>query len=208
MAKDMPPLVVHLDLGEFLELNTVIEHKASGIIRPGDAFHKDPGRDGKILKVVEKFFQPLAAAVSIKLGDGTGSDRLLKAAFAWGNDPEIGGMSAQGLSRSKLDKFSKMAADTGKPVTGYAFEGVIGNWILDYLGSEPVQVNNIFGTVIAHELGHQLGLDHAKAADDIMFVFSGESRGNQINWLRLGERNALKFTDPQIKKMQTLLATP
>lgn len=208
MAKDLPPLVVHLDLGEFLELNEVVQHAASGIIGRGDVFHKDPGRDGKILKVVEKMFQPLAAALTIKLGDGTGSDRFLKAAFAWGNDPEIGGMSAQGVSRSKLDKFSRMAADTGKPVTGYVFEGVIGNWILDYLGSKPVDVNNIFGTVIAHELGHQLGLDHENKADDVMFVFSGEARGKQINWLRLGERNALKFTDPQIKTMQTLLATP
>ncbi len=179
-----------------------------GLIKRGDVFHKDPGRDGKILKVVEKMFQPLAASLTIKLGDGTGSNRFLKATFAWGNDPEIGGMSAQGLSRSKLDKFSRMAADTGKPVTGYVFEGVIGNWILEYLGSEPMNVNNIFGTVIAHELGHQLGLDHQKTADDVMFVFSGEARGKQINWLRLGERNALKFTDPQIKTMQTLLATP
>jgi hypothetical protein len=208
MAKDLPPLVIHLDLAEFIELNEVIEHASSGIIARGDAFHKDPGRDAKILKVIEKLFAPLGTAVTIKLGDGTGSDRLLKAAFAWGSDPEIGGMSAQGLSRTKLDKFSRMAADTGKPVTGYVFEGVIGNWILDYLGAKPVDVNSIFATVIAHELGHQLGLDHVKASDDVMFVFSGEPRGKQIDWLRRGERGGLAFSDAQIKAMQTLLATP
>jgi Matrixin len=178
MAKDLPPLVIHLDLGEFLELNTVVEHASSGLIARGDVFNKDPGRDGKILKVVEQFFQPLAGSLTIKLGDGTGSDRFLKATFAWGNNPEIGGMSAQGLTRSKLGKFSRRAADTGKPVTGYVFEGVIGNWIMDYLGSKPVNVDNIFGTVIAHELGHQLGLDHEKASDNVMFVFTEESRAS------------------------------
>jgi len=208
MAKDLPSLVIHLDLGEFLELNEVIEQASSGLIARGDVFNKDPGRDGKILSVVQQFFQPLADSVTIKLGDGTGSDRFLMATFAWGNNPEIGGMSAQGLTRSKLGKFSRRAVDTSKPVTGYVFEGVIGNWIMDYLGSKPVQVNNIFATAIAHELGHQLGLDHEKTSDNIMFVFTEESRANQINWLRLGERNALKFTDAQIKTMQKLLATP
>jgi hypothetical protein len=71
-----------------------------------------------------------------------------------------------------------------------------------------VTIENILGTVIAHELGHQLGLDHEKAADDIMFVFSEEPRGKQINWLRLAERDGLSFSAAQIKKMQTLLATP
>jgi len=208
MAKDLPPLVIHLDLNELLELNQVLEQASSGLIARGEVISKDPSRDSKILKVVVDLFQPLAAELTIKLGDGTGSDRFLKAAYAWGLDPEIGGMSAQGVTRSKLEKFSRMAADTGKPVTGYIFEGVIANWIMDYLGSKPVSVNNIFGTTIAHELGHQLGLGHEKGAGDIMFVFDGESRGNQINWLRSAERDALSFTDAQIKKMQSLLSTP
>ena len=66
----------------------------------------------------------------------------------------------------------------------------------------------LFAGVISHELGHQLGLSHEKSPNDFMFVFSGQSRGDQIKWLNGIERNSLSFTKPQVKIMKAVLKTP
>ena len=202
------PLIVHLDLSELAELNTVLEHARSGMIARGAAFDKNPKRVQKILALVQGLFKPLGASVQIKLGNGTGSQRFLMAAFAWGHDPDVGGVSAQGLSRSKLGKFNKMTADQSKPVTGYIFEGVIGNWMVDYLGGKAANLNHVFATICAHELGHQLGLGHETSQNDIMFEFGGRTRGHKMTWLQKAERLSLQFSKPQIVTMQKLLATP
>ena len=50
-----------------------------------------------------------------------------------------------------------MKGDANKGVTAYVFEGAIGIVIMDYFGGKA-NVENIFATAIAHELGHNLGL--------------------------------------------------
>lgn len=67
---------------------------------------------------------------------------------------------------------------------------------------------NIFASVIVHEMGHQLGLDHEKSVGDLMFGFGDGSRAERAMWLNSCARNALSFTKKQISVMQTLLATP
>ena len=201
-----PPLEVHLDLNELVELNEVIEHGRSGLFKKGKAFANDPKRPQKVLAIVASIFSPLGKAIHICLGSGTKSDRLLKAAFSWGMDPDIGGVSAKGISRTKLGNFNRMGDDQGKPVTAYIFEGVIGNWIVEYLGGKCGNIDNLFAAIIAHELGHQLGLDHSDSIQNVMFNFRDGSRAERIKWLQSCEKNELKFDPNQINIMKSLLA--
>ena len=114
--KTFPPLEVRLDLTELVELNEVIEHGRSGLMKKGNAFANDPKRLQKVLGIVTSLFSPLGKAIHICLGSGTKSDRFLKAAFSWGMDPDIGGVSAKGISRTKLGNFNRMGEDQGKSV--------------------------------------------------------------------------------------------
>ena len=203
----LPPLAIHLDLAEIVELNEIVEHARSGIIARGSGFARDQKRPQKVLAIVTSLFGPLGKRVAIHLGSGSKSQRFLKAAFAWGHDPDIGGVSAKGITRTRLGKFNRMGADQSKPVTGYIFEGVIGNWMIEYLGGKA-DINNLLGTIIAHELGHQLGLGHTKLAQDIMFGFGDGSRTGRTKWLQLAQKKALKFSQPQIATMKSLLSKP
>jgi hypothetical protein len=203
--KTFPPLEVHLDLIELVELNEVIEHGRSGLIKKGKAFANDPKRPQMVLAIVASLFSPLGKAIHICLGSGAKSDRFLKAAFSWGMDPDIGGASAKGISRSKLGNFNRMGDDQGKPVTAYIFEGVIGNWIVEYLGGKCSNVANLFAAITAHELGHQLGLDHIQSIQNVMFNFRDGSRADRTKWLQSCEKNELTFEPNQINAMKTLL---
>ena len=207
-AKTLPPLKVHLDLAELVELNEVIEHGRSGLIKKGKAFANDPKRPQKVLAIVTILFNPLGKVIHICLGSGAKSDRFLKAAFSWGMDPDIGGVSAKGISRSKLGNFNRMGDDQGQPVTAYIFEGVIGNWVVEYLGGKCSNVANLFAAITAHELGHQLGLDHSKSIQNVMFNFRDGSRAERTKWLQTCEKNELKFDPNQINTMKSLLVRP
>jgi hypothetical protein len=123
-------------------------------------------------------------------------------------DPDIGGVSAKGISRSKLGNFNRMGDDQGKPVTAYIFEGVIGNWIVEYLGGKCSNIDNLFAAIISHELGHQLGLDHSNSIQNVMFNFRDGSKTERIKWLQSCEKNALKFDPNQINIMKSLLVRP
>jgi hypothetical protein len=186
----------------------VLQHKGSGVIARGATFAEDKDRPGKILGLVRELFQPLGGDVTIKLGDGAGSDRFLKADFAWGSDPDIGGVSAQGLGRTRLGPFNRRSTDQNKPVTGYVFEGVIGGWIMDILGPVKVSLNNIFATFICHELGHQLGLGHESGPDNIMFVWADMGLAERQTYLRLANDVKLRFTEAQVKVMRETIAKP
>jgi hypothetical protein len=207
-AMGVEPLEIHLELSELMELNEVLEHAKSGIIKKGSPFAKDTKRPEKILNILKVIFRPLGTAISIRFGSGKPGHRFLKAAFAWGVDPDIGGVSAMGITRSKLGRFNRRGEDAGSPVTGYVFEGPIGNWIIEYLGGKSSSIENLFATVIAHELGHQLGLSHAKSPDDLMFGFGDGNREQRIKWLGLAQKRGLDFRPEQVGAMKGLLAKP
>jgi hypothetical protein len=206
--KALPPLEIHLDLTELIELNVVVEHGRSGLIKKGQAFATDSKRPQKVLEIVSGLFSPLGTAIHICLGSGAKSDRFLKAAFSWGMDPDIGGVSAKGVSRTKLGNFNRMGDDQAKPVTAYIFEGVIGNWVVEYLGGKCSNIDNLFAAVIAHELGHQLGLDHNKAIGNIMFNFRDGSKTDRTKWLQSCEKKGVQFDQDQITTMQNLVMKP
>lgn len=202
------PLSIHLDLAELTALEQVMQHGASGLIGRGDVFSSDSGRPAKLCDAVRALFAPLGDAVTIRIGDGTGSDRFLKADFAWNGDPDIGGVSAQGLGRTKLGPFNRRAVDANRPVTGYIFEGAIGSWIVDLLGGASISATNVFASFIAHELGHQLGLGHVTAKDDVMFVWAGQSLADRKQYLRLANDVRLTFTPAEVATMKATLAKP
>lgn len=202
------PFVIHLELAELEALDQVLQDRASGLIRKGQPLQPDAGRPAAICAAVRAIFSPLGHSVMIRLGDGTASNRFLKASFAWGADPDIGGVSAKGLGRGTLGPFTRMAADANRPVTGYIFEGVIGSWIADLIGWEKVSASNVFATFIAHELGHQLGLDHAEARDDIMFVWADTPVADRKQYLRLANDVRLSFTRRQVETMGETLRRP
>jgi len=202
------PFEIHLELSELVELNEVLQHSKSELIARGKGFARDPQRPQKVLSLVQGLFSPLGDGVRIRLGSAQPSHRFLKAAFAWGGDPDVGGVSAQGITRSRLGKFNRMGADQGQPVTGYIFEGVIGNWIVEYLGGTATDINSLFAVIIAHELGHQLGLGHTNSPADMLFAFGEGSRQERIKWLEQAQKRALKFSRPQVATMQVLLSKP
>ncbi|WP_291297521.1 matrixin family metalloprotease [Elioraea sp.] len=202
------PLYIHLDLAELAALEQVMQDRASGLIVRGPVFSSDLGRPAKLCEAVRALFAPLGDAVFIRLGDGTGSDRFLKADFAWNADPDIGGVSAEGLGRTKLGPFNRRAADANRPVTGYIFEGVIGSWIGELLGGATISATNVFACFIAHELGHQLGVGHVQAKDDIMFAWKGQTLADRKQYLRLANDVRLGFTPAQVATMKATIAKP
>ncbi len=204
----LPPFLIHLSLAELAKLEVVEQHGRSGLIRRGAVFNTDPKRPRNVLTIVQAHFAGLGKGVMIRAGSGGGSDRFLKADFAWGQDPDVGGVSAQGITRTKLGRFNKKGADQGLPVTGYVFEGVIGRWIVDYMGGAGVNVDCLFATVVAHELGHQLGLPHEPLVTDLMFGFGGGGKKDRVAWLWGASKGTLVFSKTQVGTMRGLLAKP
>jgi hypothetical protein len=204
LAGSLPPLVIHLDLGELIELNEVVQHQKSGLIKKGQGFAKDPARPAKVLGGVTRLFKGLGNAVRVSLGDGSGSQRFLKAAFTWGMDPDVGGVSAKGISRTKMGPFNRMGDDQSRPVTAYVFEGVVGNWVVEYLGGS-CNIDNLLATVVAHELGHQLGLDHSQSTGNTMFNFRDASTADRRRWLETGSKATATFDAGQVRVMLQLL---
>jgi hypothetical protein len=177
------------------------------MVAKGSVFHRDSKRPDRILALVRKRFA-LVKGLKIEAGSGAGSDRYLIARFAWGGDPDVGGVSAQGFSRSKMGSFNQMGADHGSKVTAYVFEGVVGRWISDYLGSVKVNVDNLFAWVCCHELGHNLGLKHHSSNTNVMYTFSGKGKSVTKSFLTAVSQGGTSFTLEQIQTMQALLSRP
>lgn len=228
--KGRSPFVIELDLNELITLEDVGEGKVPirGTLRSADVFVKagvlvtDKDRPKRILAIVQKLFSPLKGEVSIQLDTPGKSDRLLKARFGWPvmdssgkpkvskrhgpmYDPGFVGAGARGFARSRLEKFKPVKGDEKQGVTAYVFEGAIAVLIKDYFPGK-VNVDNIFATSIAHELGHNLGLPHGASPSDIMFVFAGRSEADRKKWLFAAEKNLLKFdAKTQVPKMRNTI---
>ena len=227
-----PSLLIHLDLKDLIEIDQPMQGKVqrSGLLGKVDVFvkgavlQKDIDRPKKILTIVQKIFAPLANVIKIELDTPEGSDRLLRVHFGWplvnkAGKPQVStkhgqfynpsyvGAGAIGRSRTRLDKFKPAKGDANKGVTAYVFEGAIGVVIMDFFGGK-VNVDNLFATAIAHELGHNLGLTHSQSPSDMMFVYAGKSEKDQKRWMIAAEKNALKFNAQQITSIRKLVRTP
>ena len=57
-----------------------------------------------------------------------------------------------------------------------------------------MNIDCLFATVVAHELGHQLGLYHDKAATDLMFGFGAGGKKDRVAWLWGVSKGTLVFS--------------
>ena len=207
---DATPFLIHLDLSELVELNTVLEDRNSGLLKAGPVFNTNEDRPSEVLELVRGLFFGLSQQLRVELGSGAGAGRFLRALFLWGPDEgEMAGASAQGLTRTTLStKWQLKDAERDRNVTAYIFEGAIGNFIETHLAGVPVNVSNIFAVFAAHELGHNLGLTHELAPNDIMFVYDDRPATDQKQWLEAASAGKLRFTGEQVVTMLKLLERP
>jgi hypothetical protein len=54
-------LDIALSLEGLISLENVTQHEASGLIKPGPIFHRDPGRPVKVLNLVRNKFAAVSA---------------------------------------------------------------------------------------------------------------------------------------------------
>jgi matrixin len=203
-----PQFVAQLDLDELIELNNILEDATSGLIKPGPGFARDPARPQRILALVRDFFARLSSQIRIDLGTGVGAARFLKARFTWSMDKELAGVAALGQSRTQMGSFSLADPIRDKNVTAYIFEGAIADYLITHLGSKPVNAENVFAAFAAHELGHNLGLEHADSPEDVMFVYNMQPADMQKHWLEAAATGKLEFKGWQVMKMSLMLDKP
>ena len=215
MAK---PLQVHLDLRELvtIERPALIGSRTSGRtygITKGPKFNTDKLRPGRILVVVKSKYQGLSSEIQITLGSGRGANRCIKVRYVSGITPDRLGRAAQAVSRTRGQKFTQHSQDEGSRVSGYVYEGAILASIEDHLLEDAdaavgvSEIENIAATVIAHELGHNLGLEHVTKRDDIMFEFAGHAKPRRVQWLNLAAKDRLAFSEAQLQQIRQILAS-
>jgi hypothetical protein len=198
----MPPakLDITLNLDELISLEHVIQHEASGLIKPGPVFNRDPGRPAKVLNLVRNKFMAVSAQVNFRLGSGAGSRHLL-ATFSRSGEPQLLGRAAQWSPGGPTQSFT-----TDRPghkgVTAYLYEGAIGNEIVELLGASRVDVDNIFAAMIAHEIGHNLGLEHEYSPAGLMFAYEDASPLARRTWLQSASAGRLGFKPWQLQKIR------
>ncbi|NIN01419.1 MAG: matrixin family metalloprotease [candidate division Zixibacteria bacterium] len=203
-----PPINIDLNLEELIRLEEILEHKASGLIKKGPGvLSQNANRPKNVLSLVHKKFKRLEPHVNFRLSRRGGGDRYLISSFSRGMDPELMGRAALGLSRTKTERF-RPDLPKHRGVTAYIYEGAIGNQILELLGSQAIDISNIFASMIAHEVGHNLGLEHDYTPKSIMFDFGGASDHQKKIWLQYAAKDELEFRGWQIVRMKLIITGP
>jgi hypothetical protein len=120
--------------------------------------------------------------ISIRLGTGGGRRHLL-ATFSRSGGPQFLARAAQWGQGGPTRPFTPDRPGH-KGVTAYIHEGVIGNEIVELLGSSRVDVDNIFAVIIAHEIGPSLGLEHEYSPTGLMFAYEDAGSMERRTWLQ------------------------
>jgi hypothetical protein len=209
-------VVVHLDLEEIVSIEHPVmlgsrnSNRTFGISGKGEVYDSDKLRPTRVLGRVAAKYKALADLVEIKLGKGKGASRLLKASYAVGSSDKQVGRAAQALSRKKGEKFTAdNAADKKNRVSGYVYEGALLVQMSEHVVEEfkGTHIENVFATSLAHELGHNLGLEHNhKDPTDIMFVYAGRSDAEIRQWMKAAAADELKFKPSQIEHTRQTMA--
>jgi hypothetical protein len=191
-------LDITLNLEELVSLENVVQHKASGLIKPGPVFNRDPGRPAMVLNLVRNKFMAVSSHLSFRLGTGGGRRHLL-ASFARSGEPQLLGRAAQWGPRGPTKSFTPDRPGH-KGVTAYIYEGAIGNEIVEMLGSSRVNVDHIFAAMIAHEIGHNLSLEHEYSPTGLMFAYEDAGSVERKMWLQSASEGRLEFRPWQLEK--------
>jgi Matrixin len=224
--------LILLDLSELITIEQPgpgrVKNSVTGemedVFVKGELLGTDADRPKKVLAKVQKIFAPFADVIAIELDTPEArSDRLLKARFGFPlvNDdgiPQVSkphgqfyspyyvGAGADGKSRSRVTSFKPIKGDEARGPTAYVFEGAIALVVMDYFDGKAA-VNNIYATAIAHELGHNLGLQHTKSPTDIMFIYAYQTEKDQKAWMTAANEDKLRFSDGQVGTIRALLNT-
>jgi Matrixin len=73
---------------------------------------------------------------------------------------------------------------------------------VELLGSSRVDVDNIFAALIAHEIGHNLGLEHEYSPAGLMFAYEGASTMERRTWLQSASAGRLRFKPWQLERIR------
>jgi hypothetical protein len=193
-------LDITLNLEELISLENVIQHEASSLIKPGPVFNRDPGRPVKVLNLVRNKFTAVNAHLNFRLGTGGGRRHLL-ATFSRNSEPQLLGRAAQWGQGGPTKPFTPDRPGH-KGVTAYIYEGAIGDEIVELLGSSRVDVDNIFAALIAHEIGHNLGLEHEYLPAGLMFAYEDAGTMERRTWLQSASAGRLGFKPWQLEKIR------
>jgi hypothetical protein len=193
------PIDVTLNLQELVKLEELIEHRASGLIKQGAVFDRDPKRPARIAVLVARMFKGIPG-LHFKLGTSATGGHYLVALFARGGNPDL-------LGRAKVPGSKWTPARGHSKATAHIYEGAIGNELVELLGGRA-DFDNVFASIVAHEIGHNLGLEHEHSPTGVMYAYEEASREQRKTWLQNASKGVLQLRAWQIEKIKLSLESP